>query len=110
MLAFKRKTGQSDAELHIVGRDVDAAEYALKYHPDIWTWELLGDAQEVKSTHDRQLIYDTIKDSDEALAPKQIHQISGVKYWTVISGLKALTADGSVKKTKYGKYRISAYL
>ena len=110
LLAFKRKTGQSDAELHIVGRDVDAAEYALKYHPDIWTWELIGDAREVKSTHDRQLIYDTIKGADNALTPKEIEKLSGVKYWTVVKGLKALANDGSIKKSKYGKYRIPAYL
>ena len=108
LLAFKRRTGQANAELHIVGRDVDAAEYAIKYHPDIWTWELIGDAQEVKSTHNRQLIYDTIKDADDALKPKQIQRISGVKYWTVIAGLKALTNDGSIVKTQYGEYRISA--
>jgi len=110
LLAFKRKTGQSDAELHIVGRDVDAAEYALKYHPDIWTWELLGNAEEVKTTQSKQIIYDTIKESDEALTPKQIEKISGVKYWTVIKNLKLLSEDGSIKKTQYGKYRIPAYL
>ena len=109
LLAFKRKTGQADAELHIVGRDVDAAEYALKYYPDIWTWELIGDAQEVKSTHNRQLIYETIKNADEALTPKKIAALSGVKYWTVVKGLEALTADGSIGKSKYGKYKISAY-
>jgi hypothetical protein len=110
LLAFKRKTGQSDAELHIVGRDVDAAEYALKYHPDIWTWELLGNAEEVKTTQSKQLIYDTIKDSGEDLTPKEIQKISGVKYWTVIKNLKLLTEDGSLSKTTYGKYRIPSYL
>jgi len=110
LLAFKRKTGQSDAELHLVGRDLDAAEYALKYHPDIWTWELIGDAQEVKSTQSKQAVYDAIKEADEVLTPKEIEKISGVKYWTVIKGLKLLSEDGSIVKTKYGKYRIPAYL
>lgn len=110
LLAFKRKTGQSDAELHIVGRDVDAAEYALKYHPDIWTWELLGNAEEVKTTQSKQLIYDTIKESDDPLTPKEIEKISGVKYWTIIKNLKLLTEDGSLTKTNYGKYRIPSYL
>lgn len=110
LLAFKRKTGQSDAELHIVGRDVDAAEYALKYHPDIWTWELLGDAEEIQSTQSKQEIYNTIKESGEDLTPKQIQKISGIKYWTVIKGLKSLTEEGSLAKTKYGKYRVPSYI
>ncbi|MFC1788859.1 AAA family ATPase [Thermodesulfobacteriota bacterium] len=111
LLAFKRRTGQADAELHIVGRDVDAAEYALKYHPDIWTWELIGDAQEVKSTETRQQIYDAVKDADEPVTPKEISNITGVKYRTVNAGLKALIDEGSIRKTgQHGKYRISAYL
>lgn len=110
LLAFKRKSGQADAELHIVGRDVDAAEYALKYHPDIWTWELIGKSQDVQSTGDRQEIFNTLKDSDVALTPKQIEKLSGAKYWTVIKGIKALVNDGSIVKAEYGKYRIPAYL
>ncbi len=44
LLAFDRKSGRADAILHITGRDVDEKQYALKYHPDIWTWELMGKA------------------------------------------------------------------
>lgn len=106
LLALKRKTGQSDAELHLIGRDVDAAEYALKYHPDIWTWELLGDAQEVKKTRNLQATYNAIKQSEKALKPKEIAEISGVKYWTVTANLKSLIRDGSIQKTTYGEYRI----
>jgi len=106
LLALKRKTGQSDAELHLIGRDVDAAEYALKYHPDIWTWELLGDAQEVKKTKNLQATYNAIKQSEKTLSPKEIAEISGVKYWTIISNLKSLTSDGSIQKIGKGEYRI----
>lgn len=106
LLALKRKTGQSDAELYLIGRDVDAAEYALKYHPDIWTWELLGDAQEVKRTRNLQATYNAIKQSEKALKPKEIAEISGVKYWTMTANLKSLIRDGSVQKTTYGEYRI----
>jgi RecA-family ATPase len=106
LLALKRKTGQSDAELHLIGRDVDAAEYALKYHPDIWTWELLGDAQEVKKTRNLQATYNAIKQSEKALKPKEIAEISDVKYRTVTANLKSLMRDGSIQKTTYGEYKI----
>jgi hypothetical protein len=105
LLALKRKTGQSDAELFLIGRDVDAAEYALKYHPDIWTWKLLGNAEEVKATQNLQATYNAIKESEKALKPKEIAEISGVKYWTVTANLKSLIQDGSIKKTDYGEYK-----
>lgn len=105
MLALKRKTGQSDAELFLIGRDVDAAEYALKYHPDIWIWKLLGNAEEVKATQNLQATYNAIKESEKALKPKEIAEISGVKYWTVTANLKSLIQDGSIKKTDYGEYK-----
>ena len=104
LLALKRKTGQSDAELHLIGRDIDTAEYALKYHPDIWTWELLGNAQEVKKTKNLQATYNAIKKSERALKPKEIAKISGVKYRTVTANLKSLLQDGSITKTDFGEY------
>ena len=107
LLAFIRKTGQANAVLHIVGRDVDAAEYALKYHPDIWTWELLGDAQEVKTTALQQLVYDTIKKAEQPIKPKEIEQITKIKYRTISSILNQLINEGSIEKAfKYGSYKI----
>ena len=108
LLALKRKTGQSDAELYLIGRDVDAAEYALKYYPDIWTWELLGDAQEVKKTRNLQATYNAIRQSEKPLSPKEITEISGVKYRTVTANLRSLMRDGSIQKTTYGEYRINS--
>ncbi len=72
LLAFDRKSGRADAILHITGRDVDEEQYALKYHPDIWTWELMGKAQDIKGTETRQAIYDALMESDQALTPKRI--------------------------------------
>ena len=104
-LAFKRKTGQADAVLYIIGRDVDRAEYALKYHPDIWSWELIGDAAEIKSTENRQKIYNTIKNAGRAIDAKEIEALTGIKYRTIRAGLKAFCEEQSIMKAKeYGKY------
>jgi len=106
LLAFKRKTGQADAELHVVGRDIDAAEYALKYHSDIWTWELIGNADEIKSTKNIQTIYDTIKE-ESPISAKNICKITGIKYPSVRYGLKTLLNDKNIKYgEKYGTYEI----
>jgi len=102
LLALKRRSGQADAELHIVGRDVEATVYALKYH--IWSWELLGDNSEFKGNNQSQIIYNVIKSSDKPLTPKEIANKTDIKRVTVMANLRLLLSDGSIKKVGYGKY------
>jgi len=107
VLALKSRTGQADAELHIVGRDIEAEEYALKLHSDILSWELLGKADEVKSTATRQSIYDAIKEADKPITPKEIEEITGIKERAIHKNLKNLIADGSIEKgIKFGTYKV----
>ncbi|GAA2367328.1 AAA family ATPase [Streptomyces carpaticus] len=40
-LVLKRSRGQADGVLHVTGRDVDEAEYALHFAPDRGAWNLL---------------------------------------------------------------------
>ncbi len=40
-LVLKRARGQADGVLHVTGRDVDEAEYALKFHKGAGAWQLL---------------------------------------------------------------------
>ncbi|MBA7657619.1 hypothetical protein ES703_65558 [subsurface metagenome] len=107
ILVLKRITGKADAELNITGRDIEAEEYALKLHSDILSWELLGKAEEVKSTRIRQLIYDTIKDADMPITPKEIKEITGIQKSTLYWNLNRLQKDGSIEEAiKPGAYKI----
>jgi hypothetical protein len=46
-LVLKRARGQADGVLHVTGRDVDEAEYALSFNPAVGAWLLLeGPADE----------------------------------------------------------------
>ncbi|MFI1384256.1 AAA family ATPase [Embleya sp. NPDC020886] len=40
-LVLKRARGQADSILHVTGRDVDEAEYALSFKPETGAWQLL---------------------------------------------------------------------
>lgn len=40
-LVLKRSRGQADGVLHVTGRDVDEAEYALRFASDRGAWNLL---------------------------------------------------------------------
>ncbi|MBA7691724.1 hypothetical protein ES703_100275 [subsurface metagenome] len=107
IIALKRITGQADAELHITGRDIEAERYALIFHPDLLSWELLGKAEEVKSTRIKQEIYDTIKQADIPITPKEIKEITGIQERTVYWNLNKLQKDGSIEKAiKPGAYKI----
>ncbi|UCE07912.1 MAG: hypothetical protein JSW07_07740, partial [bacterium] len=108
IIALIRKTGQADAELHVTGRDVEAAEYALTFDSATLSWNLMGKAYEVKNTPDQQKVYDTLKQAEESLLLKEIVKLSGVKYHTVNKILQKFKKDGTVSKADYGKYRLSA--
>ncbi|MBA7531592.1 DNA primase [subsurface metagenome] len=97
VLAIKRITGRADAELNIVGRDIEAEKYALKFHPDILSWELLGKAEEVKSTAIKQSIYNLIRDAHEPITVKEIMQTTGIKRATLYYNLGKLEKEGSIE-------------
>ncbi|MDI3344366.1 AAA family ATPase [Streptomyces sp. AJ-1] len=40
-LVLKRARGKADGMLHVTGRDVDEAEYALQFHANAGAWQLL---------------------------------------------------------------------
>ena len=47
ILVLKRSRGQADAVLHVTGRDVEEADYALSFHADLGAWQMLdGPAQD----------------------------------------------------------------
>ncbi|MFY9110421.1 MAG: AAA family ATPase [Desulfomonilia bacterium] len=90
--------------LHVTGRDVEEAEYAIELDRQMLTWRLLGERSEVKTTSEQQLVYNTIKEASEALSPKEIADISGVKIGTVKKILSKFMSDQSIHRTTYGRY------
>jgi len=104
ILVLLKKTGQADAELKITGRDVEEAEYALRFERSLLAWQLLGQSQEVQSTQKRQLVYDAIKNSTEPISPKELSEITELEAKYVQKSLPSLIEDGSIKRIDRGKY------
>jgi len=104
LLALIRKSGQVDAELHITGRDMDSAQYALRYEPSLMMWNLLGDVQDVKSSRERQALYDALKDAGEPLSPSELAKEASLKHHYVRKTLPLFIEDGTVIKVERGKY------
>ncbi len=100
------ESNKGNTILHITGRDVEEVELAIELDGRMLAWRLLGERSEVKSTHDQQRAYDVLKESRDALSPKEIAEISGLKVGTVKKILARFMEDQSVEKTAYGKYTI----
>ncbi|MET8981005.1 AAA family ATPase [Streptomyces sp. NPDC004539] len=77
-LVLKRSRGQADGVLHVTGRDVDEAEYALRFYAEQGAWQLLeGPAAEHTIGDSRATILRYVRDHPGA-APKQIAEGTGL--------------------------------
>lgn len=79
ILVLQRSRGAADAELHVMGRDVQERSYALRTSQP-WAPLLLdGDADEWAMSAERRSILGAVRDAG-ALGPKQIAETSGLDY------------------------------
>lgn len=77
-LVLKRARGQADGVLHVTGRDVDEAEYALRFYAEQGAWQLLeGPAAEHTIGDSRATILRFVRDHP-GVAPKQIAEGTGL--------------------------------
>ncbi|MCT9092623.1 AAA family ATPase [Streptomyces sp. ASQP_92] len=78
-LVLKRSRGQADGVLHVTGRDVDEAEYALRFYPEAGAWQLLeGPAADHTIGDTRVAILRYVREHPEA-KPKQIAEGTGLQ-------------------------------
>jgi replicative DNA helicase len=105
LLLLIRDAGDFIGELRVTGRDMESNEYAMKFNPDILTWNILGDASELQSTDKKQILFDTIKNHGEPMSPKEIAEKSGIYDGYVKRMLPYLVKEGAVIKVSRGVYR-----
>jgi hypothetical protein len=59
---LKRSRGEADGLLQITGRDVEEAEYALRFDPQLGSWQLIGLAADLDITDTRRKILAWIRE------------------------------------------------
>jgi len=91
-------------KLYCRGRDIEEIEKALRF--DKGTWEVLGNAEDVKRSEQRQKVLEVLTDADRALTPDDIAKLAGTKVNNVNQQLRALIKAGSVEKVGYGQYKL----
>lgn len=107
VMVLKRSRGEADATLHITGRDVEEAEHALSFAPDIGTWQLLdGPAYTHTLTDTRKAIHDYLAGYPGQPGPKQIAEGTGLEYDLVKQTVRRMVDDGQLRSDGRGHYTI----
>lgn len=91
--------------LHVTGRDIEQGEYALNFDPTMLTWNFLGKAQDIKSTIEKQKLYDALRDTaGEIMTPAKLVKITGLKAGYVRKTLMSFINEGVIQHKGYGEY------
>ena len=93
--------------LHVEGRDIENTELALELDGRTLTWNLLGEASEVKATTDQQRLYDAIKESPEPVSPKELADLTSLKLGHLKNILAKFIERGDIRRTGYGRYIVN---
>ena len=104
-LVLKRSRGQADGVLHVTGRDVDEAEYALRFHSGAGAWQLLeGPAGDHTVGDTRAAILRYVR-ANPGSKPKDIARgLADADPGTVRRTCARMAADGQLTKDSGGRY------
>lgn len=104
IMVLKRDSGTGHCLLYVRGRDVEESEKAVRFKADNGTWELLGAAEEVGRTDERQAILDALKAHANPLSVREISDLVGKNYDAVRKCLTRMWDAGEVEKKGRGTY------
>lgn len=92
----KLARGQMDGIVKITGRDIEEKELAVKFHPDMGMWELLGEAEQCQKSELQQTIHLIIKENGP-LTAKEISKIMQKSQDNVRRILYRMVMDGILR-------------
>lgn len=72
VLVLARSRNKSNATLSVIGRDVEEQELALEFKPNMFLWSVLGKADEVRRSGERQEVIDLLAGSKDTFSPAEI--------------------------------------
>jgi hypothetical protein len=104
-LVLKRARGQADGILHVTGRDVDEAEYALQFHAAAGAWQLLeGPASDHMVGDTRAAILRHVRENPGA-RPKEIAAaLPHIDADTIRRTCSRMAEAGQLAKDTTGRY------
>jgi hypothetical protein len=101
---MRRARGQQDATLSITGRDVEEAEYALRFAPDLGAWLLLdGRAEDYTLDDTRRLILGPVREVG-TVTPKAVAEKLGIAHNTAKQQIWKMSKDDQLDTDGSGTY------
>lgn len=108
VFVLKRARGVADSELHIVGRDLEDKQLALRYSFPYWS--LLGSAQEYAVTKERRVILDLLHKQGSlsltAIVEAAQFDLPGCTYHSIKQLLYRMLQDGLLTSKHKGIYQL----
>ncbi|MDF5755432.1 AAA family ATPase [Spongiactinospora sp. TRM90649] len=105
-LVLKRARGTADGVLHVTGRDVEEAEYAMSFQPAAGTWHLLdGPPEDHTLGETRAAIIRHVRKHPNS-PPKAISEAIGIARDTVKKTCQRMAGDGQLCADAAGRYRL----
>ncbi|MFC6081677.1 AAA family ATPase [Sphaerisporangium aureirubrum] len=105
-LVLKRARGTADGVLHVTGRDVEEAEYAMAFEPTAGIWRLLdGPPEDHTLSATRAAILRHVRQHPNT-TPKVIAEAISLAYDNVKKTCQRMTADGQLCADPAGRYRL----
>lgn len=103
-LVLKRARGQADGVLHVTGRDVDEAEYALSFQPASGAWQMLdGPVTDHTIGDTRAAILRAVR-ANPGAKPKEIAEATGMEIGLVRKTCTRMADDCQLRRDSGGAY------
>lgn len=104
---LKRARGKDDAELHLIGRDLEEeGQFAVSFEREHCRWRWLGDAWMVRMTGERRQVLDLL--AAQPLRPAEIAKALGKTQEATRMMVSRMVDDGQLDRGLDGKYRAIA--
>lgn len=97
VLVLARSRNKSNATLSVIGRDVEEQELALEFKPNLCLWSVLGKADEVRRSDERQAVLDLLHQTGEALSPAKIAELLDKTPGAIRTLVFKMKGDGQIK-------------
>ncbi|MEL7207230.1 MAG: AAA family ATPase [Actinomycetota bacterium] len=101
---LKRTRDNADGILSVTGRDIDETEYALRFHPDIGSWQLTDIAPEtLRRTDNENAIIAWLTDH-EGDGPAQVAKGAALDYEATKKAMARMKKRGQLDSDGHGRY------
>lgn len=104
VLVLTRSRNTAQAVLKITGRDVEEAEHAMEFAPDLGAWQLLDGPASFYEMSDTRKAIVTALSHTEALGPKAIADLTGISHDAARQTLRRMIEAGQLDTDGNGNY------